>query len=122
MRTTFDLPAPLLHRAHLIAEERRVTLNKLITEVLETAFHEPAPAPRRVTVPPVPFEATGPLPALTSRQIAELFEEEDLRKHESSRVSIERLSPRTQRLAGCLPASASADVEEYLDYLETKHS
>ncbi|MEM9478962.1 MAG: DUF6364 family protein [Verrucomicrobiota bacterium] len=30
-----------------------------------------------------------------------------------------QLAPRTQRLAGCIP---DADVEEYVDYLEKKHS
>ncbi len=31
----------------------------------------------------------------------------------------ENLAPRTRRLAGCLP---EADLEDYLDYLERKHS
>lgn len=47
MRTTIDLPEPLFHRAKLLAVQRRVTLKKLITEVLETAFPEPAPVSRR---------------------------------------------------------------------------
>lgn len=34
----------------------------------------------------------------------------------------ERLAPRTRRLAGCLPATAEAEMEEYVDYLEKKHS
>jgi hypothetical protein len=80
MRTTIDLPEPLFHRAKLLAVQRRVTLKKLITEVLETAFHEPVPVSRRMTSPPVPFEATGPLPALSNREISDLFEEEDLSK------------------------------------------
>ena len=29
------------------------------------------------------------------------------------------LAPRTRRLAGCIP---SADIEDYIDYLEEKHS
>jgi hypothetical protein len=29
------------------------------------------------------------------------------------------LSPRTSRLAGCIP---NADIEDYIDYLERKHS
>ncbi len=29
------------------------------------------------------------------------------------------LAPRTQRLAGCIP---SAELEDYIDYLEEKHS
>lgn len=31
----------------------------------------------------------------------------------------ERLAPRTRGLAGCVP---DADVEDYIDYLEDKHS
>ena len=30
-----------------------------------------------------------------------------------------RLAPRTQRLAGCIPSAAT---EDYIDYLEEKHS
>ncbi len=33
----------------------------------------------------------------------------------------ERLAPRTRRLAGCLPPVVP-DMEEYIDYLEQKHS
>lgn len=34
---------------------------------------------------------------------------------------IERLAPRTRRLAGCITA-ADTDIEDYIDYLERKHS
>lgn len=34
---------------------------------------------------------------------------------------IGRLAPRTRRLAGCIP-EADADIEDYIDYLERKHS
>ncbi len=38
-----------------------------------------------------------------------------------SESSIKKLAPRTRRLAGCLP-QADADIENYIDHLERKHS
>ncbi len=43
------------------------------------------------------------------------------RKNAAIEPELERLAPRTRRLAGCLP-STSAEVDEYIDYLERKHS
>jgi len=40
-------------------------------------------------------------------------------KNGESAASDERLAPRTRRLAGCVP---DADTEDYIDYLEEKHS
>lgn len=43
------------------------------------------------------------------------------KKHPTADPEIERLAPRTRRLAGCI-AATDADVEDYIDYLERKHS
>lgn len=43
------------------------------------------------------------------------------KKNVSADSEIERLAPRTRRLAGCITA-ADADTEDYLDYMERKHS
>jgi len=42
-------------------------------------------------------------------------------KPATSRTSLDRLAPRTRRLAKCIP-EADADQEDYIDYLERKHS
>ena len=34
---------------------------------------------------------------------------------------LDRLAPRTRRLAGCIP-QADSDMENYIDHLERKHS
>ncbi len=34
---------------------------------------------------------------------------------------LERLAPRTRRLAGCIPP-ADSDLEDYIDHLERKHA
>jgi len=39
----------------------------------------------------------------------------------ASESSSERLAPRTRRLAGCLQPK-EADIEDYIDHLERKHS
>jgi len=45
-----------------------------------------------------------------------------LAAHKSAHESPTRhLAPRTRRLAGCIPAQDD-DVEEYVNYLERKHS
>lgn len=40
-------------------------------------------------------------------------------KRADAEPKIDRLAPITRRLAGCIP---KAEVEEYIDYLERKHS
>jgi hypothetical protein len=42
-------------------------------------------------------------------------------KSTTSEPSLDRLAPRTRRLAKCIP-EAHADQEDYIDYLERKHS
>jgi len=42
-------------------------------------------------------------------------------KSMTSAPSTDRLAPRTRRLAKCIP-EANADIEDYIDYLERKHS
>jgi Family of unknown function (DUF6364) len=37
----------------------------------------------------------------------------------STKDAVRDLAPRTRRLAGCIP---NADMEDYIDYLERKHS
>lgn len=43
------------------------------------------------------------------------------KKKPAADPEFERLAPRTRRLAGCITA-ADADIEDYVDYLEKKHS
>lgn len=43
------------------------------------------------------------------------------KKNSAADPVVERLAPRTRRLAGCISAT-DADVEDYIDYLERKHS
>lgn len=42
-------------------------------------------------------------------------------KSTASASATERLAPRTRRLAKCIP-EAKAETEDYIDYLERKHS
>lgn len=43
------------------------------------------------------------------------------KKNTATDAGIERLAPRTRRLAGCLKPD-DTDIEDYIDYLERKHS
>lgn len=43
------------------------------------------------------------------------------KKSVAADLEIARLAPRTRRLAGCIPAT-DMDQEDYIDYLERKHS
>jgi hypothetical protein len=44
MKTTMELPDELLHRARVMAAQRRTTLKKLVIEGLENVLSAPAPA------------------------------------------------------------------------------
>ena len=46
----------------------------------------------RMKTPPIPLDATGPLPFLTNRQIGELMEEEDILKAMGENTVISKLA------------------------------
>ena len=47
MKTTIDLPEDLLHRAKVVAAERRTTLKELVVAGLDWAMRSDAEAPDR---------------------------------------------------------------------------
>jgi hypothetical protein len=84
MRTTLDLPDPLMKRAKIAAVERGMTLRELIGTALtrELAAWSPPPGARRRVQFPV-FSSTQPGSLrLTNADIARSEAAEDRRRHE----------------------------------------
>ena len=82
MRTTLDLPEPLLKRAKIEAVERGTTLRELVGAALERELAAPArgePARRRGRFPIFVSNAPGSL-RLTNAKIAKLEGEEEARR------------------------------------------
>jgi hypothetical protein len=87
MRTTLDLPEPLLKRAKIEAVQRGTTLRELIGAALERELAAPAiakPVRRRGRFPIFKSKAPGSL-RLTHAQIARLETEEDVSRDGRSR-------------------------------------
>lgn len=81
MRSTFDLPDELVKRAKIAAVKRGSTLRDLVAEGLRRVLdEEPKAKRRRMTKPPIELPSGHTIPALTNREIAELFEREDVTK------------------------------------------
>lgn len=55
-----------------------------------------------------------------SKLVTDFFSSLAANKTETE-VEIDRLAPRTRRLAKCIPQS-DKDIEDYIDHLERKHS
>lgn len=53
-----------------------------------------------------------------SKLVTDFFRNLSQCKQDSTNIDVQ-LAPRTQKLAGCIP---DADTEDYIDYLEKKHS
>lgn len=82
MRTTLDLPEPLLKRAKIEAVQRGTTLRELVGAALERELAAPARstrARRRARFPIFASKAPGSL-RLTNARIAKLEGEEDARR------------------------------------------
>ncbi len=47
MRTTIDVPEDVLHRAKIVAAQRKTTLKELVLQGLDYALNTPAPDPER---------------------------------------------------------------------------
>ncbi len=77
MTTTLDLPESLYARALKVAAQRKLTLPGLVTVALQREVGVEEPRRQRMEAPPV--NADG-VPALTNRDTALLFEEEETAK------------------------------------------
>ena len=90
MRTTIDLPDPLLRQVKARAALEGLTLKELITSYvvngLQQNLQQRAAQTRTRSVPPmIARAATGkPIPALSADELAELEIQEDLEKYERS--------------------------------------
>ncbi len=78
MRTTLDLPDDLVKQAKIAAAERGTTLGDLVVEGLREILADMPPAGKRLNLPVVTMPEGHEFPVLTNRQIAELFDEEDI--------------------------------------------
>lgn len=79
MRSTFDLPDDLLKRAKIAAVNRGTTLRELVAEGLRRVLtDEPASARKRMTKAPVKLPAGHTIPTRSNRELAEMFEQEDV--------------------------------------------
>lgn len=54
-----------------------------------------------------------------SKLVTDFFRHLAAKSSQSTPDDTDRLAPRTRRLVGCVP---DANIEEYIDYLEEKHS
>ncbi len=80
MRTTIDLRDSLFQKAKLAALQRRQTLKQFFTEILESALVAEVPQSQRMSKPPIALKTSITIPALSNRETAAMFDEEDLAK------------------------------------------
>jgi len=78
MRSTFDLPDDLMKQAKIAAIERGVTLRDLVAEGLRMALGDKPLTGKRLKLPVVKLPEGHKIPVLTNKQIAELFDAEDI--------------------------------------------
>lgn len=81
MRTTLDLPDELMKRAKIAAIKRGSSLRDLVAEGLRRVLNEePTRKRRRMTQPPIKLPPGHSIPVRSNREIAELFEREEVAK------------------------------------------
>ena len=79
MRTTLDLPDDLMRRAKIAAIKRGSTLRDLVAEALRRLLaDQTAPERKRMTEAPVKLPAGHTIPIRSNREIAQMFEQEDI--------------------------------------------
>lgn len=79
MRSTFDLPDDLVKRAKIAAVRRGSTLRDLVAEGLRRVLADrTGPERKRMTEPPVKLPAGRTIPLRSNREIAQMFEQEDV--------------------------------------------
>jgi hypothetical protein len=77
MRTTVEIPDPLLKEAKLAAVEQGTTLKVLITQGLENILRAGKGDGYRLTGPPVALSADSPLRRLSADELAGIDAEEE---------------------------------------------
>ncbi len=81
MRSTFDLPDDLLKRAKIAAVNRGTTLRELVAEGLRRVLtDQPASRRKRMSKAPVKLPPGHTIPIRSNRELAEMFEQEDIGK------------------------------------------
>jgi hypothetical protein len=81
MRTTVDLPDELMKRVKIAAVRRGTTLRDLIADALRHALVDRArPARPRMVEPPVKLARGRTIPVRSNRDIAQVFDQEDIAK------------------------------------------
>lgn len=81
MRSSFDLPDELVKRAKIAAVKRGTTLRDLVAEGLRRVLSDkPSAEHRRMTSPPVELPPGSSIPLRSNRELAEIFEREDVGK------------------------------------------
>ena len=77
MRTTIELPDPLLREAKAVAAQRGVTLKALFHDALKSALKREATTPRRMERPPVAAPRTPPIPARSNAELASILDDNE---------------------------------------------
>jgi hypothetical protein len=77
MRTTVEIPDPLLRRAKLAAVEEGTTLKELITRGLEAVLRGSGGASSRLAGPPVKLGPDSPLRRLNLDEVARIDAESE---------------------------------------------
>ena len=80
MRTTVEIPEPLLKRAKLAAIEQNTTLRQLISRGLESLLRSGTEPRKRLTKPPIKLAANSPLRTLGAEDVARLDAEAEARE------------------------------------------
>lgn len=77
MRTTIEIPDPLLRQAKIAAVEQGTTLKDLITRGLEMVLRSSETSGHRLTGPPVKLSPDSPLRRLAPEEIARIDAENE---------------------------------------------
>ena len=80
MRTTIELPDPLLRVAKTIAAEKGISLKDFFTEALKKAVNNPSPQGNRMEHPPIPGSRGKRIPARSNPELHGILESEELGK------------------------------------------
>ena len=77
MRTTVEIPDPLLRRAKLAAVEQGTTLKQLVTRGLEQVLQAGASTAHRMVKPPLTLAPDSPLRTMSPEDLARIDAEDE---------------------------------------------
>ena len=73
MRFTVEIPDPLYRQTLEVAKERNMTFNELVIDFVDRRLETPVHGEKRLESPPISGIKELQVPALTSKEIAEIL-------------------------------------------------